>query len=56
MVFGFNNAEPIDIREAEEKLREKCPGLLLQVFNDITKHSCHRSFAAVIFVVKMLFL
>ena len=31
MVFGFNNAEPIDIEEVTKKLRENCPGLLLQV-------------------------
>ena len=30
-MFGFNNAEPIDVGEANAKLREDCPGLLLEV-------------------------
>ena len=30
-MFGFNNAEPVDIGEANAKLREDCPGLLLEV-------------------------
>ena len=30
-MFGFNNAEPIDVGEANKRLREECQGLLLQV-------------------------
>ena len=30
-MFGFNNAEPVDVGEANAKLREDCPGLLLEV-------------------------
>jgi hypothetical protein len=29
-MFGFNNAEPIDVGEANKRLREECQGLLLQ--------------------------
>jgi len=29
-MFGFNNAEPIDVGDANKRLREECQGLLLQ--------------------------
>ena len=28
--MGFNNAEPISLDDAVERLKDKCPGLLLQ--------------------------
>ena len=40
-MFGFNNAEPIDVGDANIRLREECQGLLLQVKN-IYRESSNR--------------